>query len=230
MTAPALWNQIQDEIKRQMATELARVYKAGAASGGLRKLRLDPASTDDSGELYALLKGLPKIAAGDDVAVITLGGKRFIIGPVQNSTQTEITYDLPIVGEQGFNSPMFSRFSQNSADVSSSTDTSNPVTNFDWTWNLGSGAWTVWAMTFQHCSHSTAGNLVRCQTVVDGSASATALTVGMPVSAQRGLISSESQKTGCTGTITIAAQYRPNTSGTASAGGGTGFALAFRTS
>lgn len=225
----ALWADIQNEIRRQMATLSPRIMLAGSASAGKRKLRdLTEATAGD--ELYARLKGTPKIATDDPVAVLILGGKKFILGPISNEDQTEITYDLPIVGEKGFNSPQRDRFSQDSADVSSSTDTANYVTNFDWDWALGSGTWTVWAFTDQACSHSSAGSLVRGRTVVDGSGSAVPLAFGMPADPTRGVIPTESLKTGCTGTITISAQYRPVTSGTGYGGGGRGAAFAFRTS
>lgn len=226
----ALWADIQDEIQRQLATVGARVYKAGAASGGRRKLRLDPASTDDSGELYALLKGLPKIAAGDDVAVITLGGKRFILGPVQNTAQTAITYDLPIIGEQGFNSP----FSEtptisNSAAVSSTTDTANYSINVQNTsFDLPTGTWTVHAWGGGFYAHSSDNGQVRAHLQV-GNDAGTALVVACRQNTGRTYIGLANAATGQTGSIEIRQEYRPQSSGTAYAGGGWLFGLAYRT-
>lgn len=75
----ALWSQIQDEIRRQLATVGARIYPAGAASAGKIKLRLDPAAATDADELYAMLTPFVP-AAGQDAVVITLGGKKFCLG------------------------------------------------------------------------------------------------------------------------------------------------------
>lgn len=225
------YTEIQAIVDARVKALVPAIIAAGAASSGMRKLRLDPTNpTEDADELFALLKGTPKITAGDDLAVLILpGGKKLILGPTQNEAQTEITYDLPIVGEKGFNSPHSFMANQNSADVSSSTDTSNYVTTLTTDLVLPTGTWTVRAITSQMLSHSVSGNVVRAQTRIGGTAG-TNLSAAVPIDPIRSTFVTQSVRTGQSGTVAVDAQYRPNASGTAYSGGGTIFCIAFRTS
>lgn len=228
----ALWADIQNEVQRQIARIGARVIPAGAASSGKRRLRLDPANpTTDTVEVYALLKGLPKIAAGDDLAVIMLGGKHFVLGPIQNATQTEITYDLPIVGEKGFNSPYTEHPAiANSAVTGSTSNTGAYSVNVQNTsFDLPAGTWDVFAWGGGLFAHSSADGVVRVHLQV-GDDAGTALTVACPQDPSRTYIGVANGATGQTGSIEIRLEYRPNTTGTAYAGGGWVMAIAYRTS
>lgn len=226
----ALWSDVQNEIRRQMAKFAARSIPAGAASAGKRKLRIDPASTDDADELYALLKGLPKITAGDDLAVIVLGGKKFILGPIQNETQTAITYDLPIIGEKGFNSPYTEPMTiANSAVDPSTASTSVYSVNVQNTsFDLPAGTWTVFAWGEGLYAHSAANGAVRVHMQV-GSDAGTALTTACQIDPGRTSIGIANEASGQSGSIEIRMEYRPNASGTAYAGGGWLKAIAWRT-
>ena len=226
----ALWTQLQNEIRRQMALIGARAIPAGAASAGKRKLRLDPASTDETDELFAMLKGLPKIAAGDELAVIVLGGKNFILGSIQNSAQTEIVYDLPIVAEKGVNSPYTEDVTiSNSAVTPSTASTTTYSVNIQNTsFDLPTGTWNVLAWGDGFYAHSAVNGVVRVHLQV-GNDAGTALTMNCQQDPGRSSIGISNFATGQTGSIEIRMEYRPNASGTAYAGGGWLTAIAWRT-
>lgn len=223
-----LWSQVQSEIRRQMATQAPRIMLAGAASGGLRKLR-DVTEAVAGDELFAQIKGLPKISTDDELLVVVVGGKKVIVGPVQRTTPTDVTYDLPVIGEKGFNSPAMAQYSRDSADTASNASISNFVTTLTANMVLPAGTWSIRAITSQMVSHSSAAGVVRVRTRIGGTAG-TELGAACPIDPTRSMLTSQALQTGLSGTVAIDGQYRPSASGTAYSGGGLLFALAFRTS
>jgi hypothetical protein len=226
----ALWMKVQDEALRQIAKFAPRIMLAGSASAGKRKLRdLTEATAGD--ELYARLKGTVKMAEDDPVAVIILGGKKFILGPISNEDQTEITYDLPIVGEKGFNSPFTEPMTiANAAVTGTNTSTSTYEVNIqNLSFDLPDGTWTVFAWGEGLYGHSVANGVVRVHMQV-GSDAGTALTAACQLSPGRTSIAIANEATGQTGSIQIRMEYRCTTVGTATAGGGWLKAIAWRTS
>lgn len=82
----ALWQDVQDEIRRQLAIVLPfRAVAAGDANGRVTIKRLGQASAD--GEEYARLAG-PAIPAGAEVLVLPVGGKPVVLGLLQRSAAT----------------------------------------------------------------------------------------------------------------------------------------------
>lgn len=226
----ALWMKVQDEALRQIAKFAPRIMLAGTASAGKRKLR-DLTETTAGDELYARLKGTVKMAEDDPVAVIILGGKKFVLGPISNEDQTEITYDLPIVGEKGFNSPYTEPITiADSAVTASTTSTASYSVNVqNDSFDLPTGTWTVYAWGSGVYGHSVANGVVRVHMQV-GSDAGTALRVACQQDPGRTSIAVANEATGQTGSIAIGMEYRCTTAGTAYAGGGWLMAIAWRTS
>lgn len=225
----ALWQDVQNEIRRQMANIAPRIMLAGSASAGKRKLRdLTEATAGD--ELYARLKGTVKMAEDDPVAVIILGGKKFLLGPISNEDQTEITYDLPIVGEKGFNSPFTEPMTiADGAVTGTNTSTSTYEVNIqNLSFDLPAGTWTVFAWGEGLYSHSVANGVVRVHMQV-GSDAGTALTAPCQQAPGRTSVAIANEASSQSGSIQIRMEYRPNTTGTAYAGGGWLKAIAWRT-
>ena len=220
---------IPTDVAAQIRAMAGRVMCAGSQSAGKIKLReVFEATAGD--ELYALLKGRPKISSDDLVAVIKLGGKNFVLGPIQNSPQTEITYDLPIVGEKGFNSPYSEEpVVSNSAVVASTSSISAYSVNVQNTsFDLPDGTWTVDAWGGGFYAHSSDNGAVRVHLQV-GNDAGTALAIACRQDPGRTYIGLANRAVGQTGSIEIRQEYRPNVSGTAYAGGGWLMALGFRT-
>lgn len=225
-----LWYQIQDEIRRQMNAQRPRIYYAGAASAGKRMLR-DIRDVTAGAELCAQLKGNPKISVDDEVLTVNVGGKLFLIGAVQRTAQTEITYDLPIVGEKGFNSPasLPLTISNSAVDASTASTSVYAVNVQNTSVTLPTGTWTVFAWGDGHYAHSAANGIVRVHMQV-GSDAGTAITTACQQDPGRTSIGIANEATNQSGTISIGMEYRPNTTGTAYAGGGWLKAIAWRTS
>jgi hypothetical protein len=225
-----LWSQLQSEVRRQMATQAPRIMLAGAASGGLRKLR-NVTEAVAGEELFAAIKGLPKISTDDELLVLIVGGKKVIVGPIQRTTPTAVTYDLPVIGEKGFNSPYSVPMTiSNSAAVASTSSTGAYSVNVqNASVALPTGTWTVFAWGEGHYAHSAANGVVRVHMQV-GSDAGTAITTACQQDPGRTSIGIANEATNQSGTISIGMEYRPNTTGTAYAGGGWLKAIAWRTS
>ena len=116
----------------------------------------------------------------------------------------------------------------NSAVTASTSDTAAYSVNVTMSFTLPTGTWTVHAWAAGLFAHSSANGIVRVHLQV-GSDAGTALTNACAADPGRTSVAVANAATGQTGTITIALEYRPNTTGTAYAGGGYIMAQAFRT-
>ncbi len=226
----AFWSEIVAEIHKQWAEVAPRRMFAGTQSNGLIHLR-DVRDTDASLEGYALLKGLPKIAVDDELAVIMIAGKPFVVGPISRTSQTEITYDLPVVGEQGFNSPLLiGPVVSNTAVTASTTSTTLYSVNIqEASYVLPAGTWDVLGVAGGVFAHTNANGSVRVHLQV-GNDAGTALIVATAADPGRSYVGIVNTAFNQTGTIDLRLEYRPNSVATAFAGGGWVYGLAFRKS
>jgi hypothetical protein len=226
----ALWTDIAAEIQKQFAEVNPRRMFAGSKSNGKMTLR-DIRDTVPGDELYATLEGMSKISLDDEVAVIFIGGKPIVLGALSRLTQAAITYDLPIIGEQGFNSPyLINPVVSNSAVTASTTSTSLYSINVQSAGIvLPTGTWDVLGVAGGLFAHTNVNGSVRVHLQV-GSDAGTALTVATQADPGRSYVGLSNLATNQTGTIDIRLEYRPNSTLTAFAGGGWVYGLAFRKS
>lgn len=118
----------------------------------------------------------------------------------------------------------------NSAVTASTASTADYSVNVQNTsFDLPTGTWDVIAWGDGLYAHSAANGIVRVHMQV-GSDAGTALTAACQQDPGRTSIGITNYASGQTGTIEIRMEYRPNSTGTAYAGGGWLMAMAFRTS
>lgn len=124
--------------------------------------------------------------------------------------------------------PKFYQLSQNSADVASNVGTGSYETTLTADIVLPTGTWTVRVVATQMVSHTSSGGVVNTRARIAGSAG-TVLGAAVPQDPTRANLTAQAVRTGQSGTVTVDAQYRVSSAGTAYSGGGTLFIVAERT-
>jgi hypothetical protein len=229
MIPASIWANIDALIMKRIREAGAFVGFAGARSGGKVKVqRIGDTVVGD--ELYAMLHGMPKVADNDELVCILIAGKPFVLGLNRRATKTSIEWDLPAIFPS-MNTPAFAPPAvSNSANVGSTSSTVNYSNNIliD-NWDPGAGVWTVQAWGAGLYSHSAADGIVRHRVMIDAD-QGTALTTQCRIDPIRTTIAHGNEATGISGPIDISLDYRPNSAGTAYAGGGYLMAMGRRTS
>lgn len=223
------WPRIERLIDRKIKERAAYIGFAAAQSGGKTKIkRVGEAAAGD--ELYAMAEGIPAFTTDDELVILNVGGRDFAIAKSQRSSKTSITYDKQIIAPS-FNSPYREApIVQNSADTASNASTVNYAVNVDNpSFDLPSGTWDVIAWGDGIYYHSSANGVVRVRMLIAAD-QGTALTMACPADPSRATIPIANYAGGLSGSIAIEMGYRPNSSGTANAGGGWVMALGFRSS
>jgi hypothetical protein len=221
--ALALFDDPLPESSAQLFTAVVT-----AVSWPTVKIRPTRASTAGDQLVGICLGVFPVVNAR--VVCAWIGGEPVVLGtiaPVVAGMETR-EFDFPI---QLFPDHFFVEgFGANTADTSSTTDTLNYVTNFDDGTTLpDNGTWRVWVFTWQLLSHSAEAGNVRWSTKINAS-SGGARNGPLNITTTRTDVMSWHTLGGLAGgaAVTYEAQYRPNTTGTATAGGGDGIAIAMR--
>jgi hypothetical protein len=204
-------------------------------------------------ELFPRLQGMPKLVTDDEVAVIYLGKLPFVLGKIQRAVPTMNYYEYPTTFEDdvtfsgdatfvnaaiftdpatfeaGANSPYFLSTTQDSSDVSSTTDAVNYSDVIRDTIVLPTGTWRIWCFGIGLFSHASGGT-VRARILINAS-SGTSVGTGMPAPSQRGAIAVSYNLGSQSGSVDVALQYRSGSGGTtASSGGGMIWMMMHRTS
>jgi len=104
----------------------------------------------------------------------------------------------------------------------------NYSTNMSLNAVLPTGTWTIFAMGNGLYSHSAEGGIVRHRVRI-GSDGGTSVSAAINIDSTRTGMAATHSLTGQTGTVTVYLEYRPNSTGTAYAGGGGLFIIATRT-
>lgn len=219
------WGKIVDQYGRAIRESRPDIQIVGAIQGNTYQTYERGATLNPDSE--KMLRIYPSdIQVGDRVFIITgSDGGKYVGGKIFETGDTE---PVPVVPPP-FNYPYSQIATVNSATVASTSDTSNYSQNVGIaSFTLPTGTWTVTAWGWGMYSHSSANGIVRVRMLINAN-QGTALTMACPVSPARVGIAIINQATGQSGTISISMDYRPNSSGTASAGGGTLAAFAVRT-
>lgn len=190
--------------------------------------RIRPTNAATAGtQLIATCLGVyPKVNAR--VVCAWIGGEPVIIGTIAAAASAVRDFDFPIrlYGAQF----VWDNFGANSATTSSTSDTANYATNFSGSLVLpADGTWRIWVFTWQMLSHSSEAGNVRWLTRINSS-QGSSRNANLNISTTRTGCFSQHSQGGLAGggTVTYDAMYRPNASGSATAGGGDGFAMAWR--
>lgn len=223
------WPEIDRLIMKRIREAGAFVAFAGARSAGKVKVKR-VGDTVIGDELYAMLHGIPKVSDNDELVCILIAGKPYVLGLNRRTALSSIEWDLPGIFPS-LNTPAFSPvIVSNSANTGSTTSTSVYANNIlidDW--DLGSGSWTVDGWGAGLYSHSSADGVVRERLMINAD-QGTALTTQCRADPVRTTIGIANQAANQTGVIDVSLDFRPNSSGTAYAGGGYLMAMARRES
>ncbi len=211
-----------------------RAVVTGTASGMVQLRRTYSASAETA--LRARCVGFD-LATDDEVLCVPMAdGLPVVVAQLQRATPTGyiLTPDLTLTGDliaASINSPYVEPVTIADSAVTSSTASTTvySVNVQNASFDLPTGTWTVYAWGDGLYAHSVANGIVRVHMQV-GSDAGTALTVACQQDPGRTSIAIANEATGQSGSIEIRMEYRPNTTGTAYAGGGWLMALALRTS
>lgn len=211
-------------------TAQTRAFRAivTGTSSGMVTIRRIHASTGETA-LRARVVGYD-LAVSDEVLCLPMAdGIPVVVGKLQRATPTSYALSPSLV-VASINSPYTEApVVSNSAVTGSNASTSTYEVNVrNTSFDLPAGTWTVDAFGGGFYAHSSASGIVRVHMQVDDDAG-TALTMRCPADPDRAYIGVANRKTGASGSISIRMEYRPSASGTAYAGGGWLYAIAYRT-
>ncbi len=190
------------------------------------KIRPTNASTAGDQLIATCLGVFPTIGAR--VVCCWIGGEPVVLGTIAAASIATRDFLFPISLYPDHVD--FDFFGANSATTPSSTDTANMVTNFSGSKVLpAGGTFRVWVATWQLLSHSSEGGNVRWRTRINAS-NGSDRNANLNISTTRTAVMSWHSLGGLAGgsTVTYDAMYRPNASGTGTAGGGDGIAMVWR--
>lgn len=202
--------------------ESVRPFRAvviGQANGMVQIRRIgDPGGGETA--LRARVAGF-NLATNDEVLCVPVtDGIPVVVGKLQRSAPSGIPY---------LNSPWLREpIVNNSAVTGSTASTDDYATNVKDTFTLPDGVWDVYAWGGGLYAHSSANGVVRCHLQI-GDDAGTALTAACAQNTGRSYIGIANRASGQSGAIEVRQEYRPNSSGTAYAGGGWLMVLAVRT-
>ena len=230
MIPSSIWTDIDKLIMKRVREAGAFVAFAGARSAGMVKVqRVGDSVVGD--ELHAMLHGIPKVADNDELVCILIAGKPFVLGLNRRTAKTNIEWDLPGVFPS-LNTPVFAdpdvSDSANTASTSSTTVYANNLLISGFNPGAGVGTWECMAWCAGLYSHSAADGVVRHRVMI-GADQGTAITTQCRQDTVRTTIAHGNKATGLVGAFDVSADYRPNSTGTAYAGGGYLMAMARRT-
>lgn len=196
-----------------------------AVSYPTAKIRPTNAATAGDQLIGLCLGVMPKVNAR--VVCAWIGGEPIILGTIAPPAASTATreFDFPITVNN--NAWGLEPFGQNSADTASSSDTSNYVGNFSGGLTLPAhGTFRVWVFTWQLVSHTSEAGNVRVVTRINASTGAFR-NANVNITTTRTPVPSRHTLGGLAGgsAVTFDGLYRPNASGSATAGGGDGFAI-----
>lgn len=180
-------------------------------------------------QLVGLCLGvMPKVNAR--VVCAWIGGEPIVLGTIAPPAASTVTREFDFPVSLNDDAIGFDPFGANSAVTASTSDTSNYSTNFSGSLTIpANGTFRVWVFTWQLVSHTSEGGNVRVVTQINASTGAFR-NANVNITTTRTPILSRHTLGSLAGgaTVTYDALYRPNASGSATAGGGDGFALYVR--
>ena len=224
------------------AVSRLKPYRVAVSSTSNGLVKIQPLeSPTPLAEGYARLTGT-KLESGDEVAIIELSGKPFVLGKIQRSSPNGEAFDFPIqieadsaqalevsdgvsptlivdtdsgvVTGSSFNSPVVTTIAQSSADTTSTTSTTTLQTACTTTLNLPIGSWTLKAVGGCQFTHSSSGTVLFQVTIASTGGTARSMTFNNSV---YGHGVDNAEVGGLSGSVTISLDYRCSTAGTTSA-------------
>jgi hypothetical protein len=159
-----------------------------------------------------------------------IGGEPVVLGtiaqPAASTTPREFEFPMILYPD----TVNWDFFGANSATTASNSDTVNYATNISGDITLPAyGTWRVWVATWQMLSHTAEAGNVRWATDINGTAF-NSRNANLNITTTRTGCFSWASVGGLAGgaVVTYAGRYRPNSVASATAGGGDGFAMAWR--
>lgn len=225
-----LANETIRRLTEPAAAPIPELFTATVVTVSWPSCTIKPTNAATAGDqlIGTCLGVFPRVGAR--VVCCWIHGEPVILGtiavPAASSAVRHFDFPISIYPDH----VTFDFFGANSATTASSSDTVNYATNFSSGMTLPAyGTWAVWVATWQLLSHTSEAGNVRWATRINASVGGSRNS-NLNITTTRTAVMSWSFFTGLAGgaAITYDAIYRPNASGSATAGGGDGFAMAWR--
>lgn len=217
MSASAVLDRLEKNLNAKI--DSIRSYRGWVVNtvNGMVRIRRVAQSGDPTSEAYSRLGPPVKLAADDEVAVIVLGDKAFILGPIQRAVPTQVEFDVPLVGQ------MYRFGSTASGSDTSSTAVVSPasVTAITRTLNnsdMPPGTYNILVEGDHLTAHSTGGSLSTGTQCAGVDGTFYTLSAASGTAAQRNVAASTFTNVVMTvgGSIACSLAYRSSTAGTSS--------------